>query len=145
MISRTTGREIDSSGSFFENIIDRPRLAFDFGADSGALPESWPPSSDLLTVDLVILREGSAEGGLFVRDDKDVSYEKEKTGITRELPRSVKERRARERESRADVHGISYETIGPANYQTPGRVERRGRAASNEREGEDAPQRQRGS
>ena len=90
------------------------------------------------------MREGSSQGGFFVRDDNDVSYEKEKTGITRELPRSVKERRADERESRADVHRIPYETIGTANHQTPGRVERRGRAASNEREGEDAPERERG-
>src|SRR6266496_2469627 len=70
-----------------------------------------------------------------------MSYEKEQAGIDEDRYRLVKERRASQRHSGADIHWITHETIRPTDHEFSWRIERRGRAFPDEHESKHAPKR----
>jgi hypothetical protein len=118
---------------------NRPADSGSFGMVCGA--QARQPAAYVTAIGFVVWAEGSAESGLLVGQYEEVSGEKEEAGISQKRPRLVKERRAGERESCAEVHGISYETVGAANHEAAGRIERRRSAFADRGEGVDAPQR----
>ncbi len=69
--------------------------------------------------------------------------EKEDAGINQDRQRPVKERRAGQGHSGADIHRVTHETIRPANHEFSWRIERRGRAFPDEHKREHAPKRNR--
>jgi len=103
--------------------------------------QAWQPAAYVAAIGFVVWAEGSAERGLFVGEHEEVSGEKEEASISQERPRLVKERGAGEGESCPEVHGIADETVGAANHEAAGRIERRRSAFADRGESVDAPQR----
>src|SRR6266496_4105922 len=70
-----------------------------------------------------------------------MSYEKEQAGIDEDRYRLVKECRAGQGHSGADIHWITHETIRPTDHEFSWRIERRWRAFPDEHESKHAPER----
>src|SRR5205823_10674868 len=123
---------------------------------SGSTPTTWssprmsttegrrrPPASDPAAVLLILRTERAPQRGLLVRHDEQMRGEPEQRRVRGNGGRLVEEGRARQRKPGAEVHGIADHAVGPSDDQPAGRIERRWRALADEREGTDAPQRQR--
>ena len=72
-----------------------------------------------------------------------MSREKKQASVNQDRQRLVKKRRASKGDSGADVHGISHETVRPANHESARRIERRRSAFTDECKSEHTPKRNR--
>jgi hypothetical protein len=77
------------------------------------LTSPWPPSPDPTEIRFVFIAESSSQSRLLVQHNEQMSYEKEQAGIDEYRWRLVKERRAGQDHSGADIHRVTYEAILP--------------------------------
>ena len=105
--------------------------------------EAWQPAPDACLVVPVLLPEQPRQGGLFIQEDKRVGCEQEQPEVAEERQRSVEDRCSGQCKARPDVHGITNIAIRPNDDELTRRIKRGGRALTDNREREDAPECQR--